>query len=70
MSKRIEISGLSIDVNLYKLIDQEIAPNSGVDSIQFWQSFADINALLGPRNKALLATRDKIQQQLDVWHKA
>jgi malate synthase len=70
MSKRIEISGLSIDANLYKFIDQEIAPNSGVDSAQFWQSFADINAALGPRNKTLLATRDKMQHQLDDWHKA
>ena len=68
MSKRIEISGLSIDAGLYQLIDQEIAPNSGVESAQFWQSFADINATLGPRNKTLLATRDKIQQQLDDWH--
>jgi malate synthase len=69
MKERIEISGLSVDGDLYQLIDLEIAPNSGVDSAQFWQSFADINTALGPRNKALLATRDKIQQQLDVWHK-
>jgi malate synthase len=69
MRKRVEISGLSIDAELYQLIDQEIAPSTGIDSDKFWQSFAEINAILGPRNKKLLATRDKIQQQLDDWHK-
>ncbi len=65
MRKRVEISGLSIDAELYQLIDQEIAPSTGIDSDKFWQSFAEINAVLGPRNKKLLATPDKIQQQLD-----
>ena len=69
MKECIEISGLSVDADLYQLIEQEIAPDSGVDSAQFWQSLAEINAALGPRNKTLLATRDSIQQQLDDWHK-
>ena len=70
MRKRVEKSGLSIDAELYQLIDQEIAPNSGIDSTQFWQSLADINTSLGARNKALLTTRDDLQKQLDDWHKA
>ncbi|MFT5658117.1 MAG: malate synthase [Gammaproteobacteria bacterium] len=69
MNNRIEISGLSVDADLYRLVDEEIAPGTGVDSAQFWQSFADINTALGDRNKNLLATRDLIQQQLDDWHK-
>jgi malate synthase len=69
MGDRIEISGLEVDRGLYELIDQEIAPGSGVDSAHFWQSMAAIVAALGDSNKALLEKRDRLQKQLDEWHK-
>jgi malate synthase len=70
MGDRIKNSGLEIDRGLYELIDQEISPGSGVDSAHFWQSMADIIAALGDSNKALLDKRDRLQQQLDEWHKS
>ncbi len=69
MSSRIEISGLSVDRGLYDLIDNEIAPGTGVDSASFWQSFADIVADMGPDNRRLLELRDDLQSRLDTWHK-
>jgi malate synthase len=69
MSDRIEISGLSVDHDLYQLVEQEIAPDTGVDAAHFWQSLADINSALGPENRALLDKRDQIQGQIDEWHK-
>ncbi len=69
MKNRIEISGLSIDKGLYQLIDQEIAPGTGVKSKQFWQSLAEINAAMGGRNRELILERDQIQGKLDDWHK-
>jgi len=69
MADRIEISGLEVDRGLYELIDQEIAPGTGVDSAHFWQSMAGIIAALGDSNKALLEKRDRLQIQLDEWHK-
>ena len=69
MGDRIEISGLEVDRGLYELIDQEIAPGTGVDSASFWQSMANIIETLGGPNKALLDKRDYLQQQLDAWHK-
>ncbi|MCH8176997.1 MAG: malate synthase G [Proteobacteria bacterium] len=69
MSDRIEISGLSVDHDLYQLVAQEIAPDTGVDPGHFWQSLADINSALGPENRALLDKRDQIQHQIDDWHK-
>ncbi len=69
MSSRIEISGLSVDRGLYDLIDNEIAPGTGVDSASFWQSFADIVADMGPDNQRLLELRDDLQSRLDAWHK-
>ncbi len=70
MADRIEISGLEVDRGLYELIDQEIAPGSGVDSAHFWQSMAAIIAELGDSNKALLEKRDRLQMQLYEWHKS
>ncbi|MFA9419507.1 MAG: malate synthase G, partial [Gammaproteobacteria bacterium] len=70
MGDRIEISGLEIDRGLYQLLDQEIAPGTGVDSAHFWQSLADINASLGSDNRTLMEKRDHLQQQLDEWHKS
>jgi malate synthase len=69
MSSRVEISGLSVEQELYQLIDKEIAPGTGVDSESFWQAFADIHADMGPQNRRLLAFRDELQAKLDAWHK-
>ena len=70
MSNRVEISGLSVDRDLYELIDSEIAPGTGVDSAAFWQAFADIEADMGPENRRLLKFRDDLQAQIDTWHKS
>ena len=69
MSDRIEISGLSVDLGLYQLIDEEVIPGTGVETQQFWQSLADIHSALGSGNRALLDHRDQIQLKLDEWHK-
>jgi malate synthase len=69
MGDRIKISGLEVDRGLYELIDQEIAPGTGIDSTGFWQSMADIISALGDSNKALLEKRGYLQRQLDDWHK-
>ena len=70
MSDRIEINGLSIDRALHDVVADEIAPGSGIDAAQFWQSLAAIVADLGGKNRALLEARDALQQQIDDWHRA
>ena len=70
MSDRVEHSGLSIDRGLYDLIENEIAPGTGISSDQFWQSLAEINQAMGADNKRLLSVRDEIQSSLDEWHKS
>ncbi len=70
MSNRVEISGLSIDNDLHKLVDEEIAPGSGIESQHFWQSLAEICADLGPQNSLLLEERNSLQSQINEWHKS
>ena len=69
MNPRIESGGLSIAVELYQLVNEEIIPGTGIDTEQFWQCLGQINRELGPKNKALLEERHDIQLQLDEWHR-
>jgi malate synthase len=47
-----------------------VLPGTGVDSAAFWKGFDAIVADLAPKNIALLAERDRLQTELDAWHKA
>jgi len=70
MNERIEIGGLRIATPLYALVRDEIAPGTGIDPEAFWHAFAELVGDLTPRNRALLATRDRLQRQIDDWHRA
>ena len=68
MSKRLEIGGLGVAKCLHDLVNDEIAPGTGVRPEAFWRSLATIVRDLGPKNRALLDRRDRLQAQLDAWH--
>jgi len=60
-------SGLRVATVLHDLIADEIAPGTGVAPEAVWDLLAEIVRDLGPRNAALLARRDELQTQIDVW---
>ncbi len=68
MADRIEIGQLKIDEGLYRLVQDEIAPGTGVDADAFWTSLGQIVADLAPKNQALLDRRDALQQRIDEWY--
>jgi malate synthase len=68
MSNRVGVGGLKVDEELYNLINDEIAPGTGIDSEAFWTGFAGIVKDLAPLNSELLEKRDGLQQQIDTWH--
>jgi malate synthase len=70
MASRVEVGGLKIDERLYRLVRDEIAPGTGVKVERFWKSLGAIMRDLGPKNRALLAKRERLQQQIDEWHLA
>jgi malate synthase len=70
MANRVEIGGLKIDERLYRLVRDEIAPGTGVKVDSFWKSLGAIVRDLGPKNRALLEKRDRLQEQIDQWHLA
>ncbi len=68
--RTVILGGLTVDAGLAAFLRDEAMPGTGITEAQFWPGFARILAELAPRNRALLARRDAIQQQLDAWHLA
>jgi malate synthase len=66
----MKVANITVADSLYQFVNEEALPGTGVSADSFWQSMADILADFSPRDKALLAKRDSLQQQLDDWHKA
>ncbi len=68
MSDRVTVGGLQVASVLHTFVRDEALPGSGVGEDAFWSGFEAILTDLVPRNRALLARRDELQQQLDEWH--
>ncbi len=70
MTARTPVHRLQVASNLHQFIEDKVLPGTGVSSEKFWKGFDAIVADLAPRNMALLAERDRLQTELDKWHKA
>ena len=70
MSDRIQQGGLQIAPILHQLLEQDIAPGTGVTATRFWQGLESIINTLGPRNRELLQHREELQARIDTWHQA
>ncbi|MFZ5937283.1 malate synthase G [Pseudomonas sp. HS6-2] len=54
---------------LQRFIEDEVLPGTGIDVASFWQGFSTLVHDLAPRNRELLAERDRLQHELDTWHR-
>lgn len=70
MADYIEKSGLKVDRLLVDFVEKEAIPGTAVSAEQFWSGLAGLVRDFAPRNRELLAIRDRIQTQIDDWHKA
>ncbi|RGE42923.1 malate synthase G [Comamonas testosteroni] len=70
MTDRTQVHGLQVATELYNFVNTQVLPGTGVDQEAFWKGFDAIVADLAPKNAALLAERDRLQAELDTWHKA
>ena len=66
---RTLVHSLHVATPLYHFIQDEVLPGTGVDAAAFWAGFDAIVRDLAPRNAALLAERDRLQAELDAWHR-
>jgi len=69
MTARTTAHGLQVATELHRFIEEKVLPASGVASDVFWKGFDAIVSDLAPKNIALLAERDRLQSELDAWHR-
>jgi len=70
MSERVTYHRLGVASPLKRFIDTEVLPGTGLDSSAFWLGLDALVHALAPRNRALLVERDRLQAELDAWHRA
>ncbi|HRD34027.1 MAG TPA: malate synthase G [Rhodocyclaceae bacterium] len=70
MSNRIQCTQLQVDAALHQFVETEALPGTGLTSAAFWSGFSQLANDLAPKNRALLAERDRLQLELDAWHGA
>jgi malate synthase len=70
MTARTPVHGLQVATPLLEFIEQQVLPGTGVEPAAFWQGFSAIVRDLAPKNAALLAERERLQSELDAWHRA
>jgi len=70
MTARTTLHGLQVATELHRFIEDRVLPATGVASETFWKGFDAIVSELAPKNVALLAERDRLQSEMDAWHKA
>jgi len=70
MTARTTIHRLQVATPLAQFIDTEVLPGTGVNRAAFWAGFDAIAHELAPKNAALLAERDRLQTEMDAWHRA
>ncbi|WP_028311346.1 malate synthase G [Derxia gummosa] len=70
MTERINAHGLQVASVLYDFVNSQVLPGTGIDADAFWKGFSSIVSDFAPKNAALLAERDRLQTELDNWHRA
>jgi len=69
MSVWCSVSGLSVDKQLFEFIEKEALPGTGIEAEAFWEGAAAILRDLTPINRLLLDKRDRLQREIDAWHR-
>ncbi|MCA1202084.1 malate synthase G [Priestia flexa] len=64
-----QIGKLQVAPVLYKFINEEALPETGLQEEAFWAGFEQLIHELTPENKALLAKRDELQAKLNRWYR-
>ena len=70
MPPYVDRSGLKVAPVLAAFVEDEAVPGTGIDAAQVWDGMATLLARFAPQNRALLATRNTIQAQIDAWLQA
>lgn len=68
MTERTQCKRLQVANALHQFVEKEALPGTGVASAAFWSGFDELMHDLAPKNRALLAERDRLQTEINNWH--
>ena len=69
LSDYVSVQGIKVADALYKFIENEVMPESGISTTAFWRGLANVAERFATKNRALLAERTRLQTEIDAWHK-
>jgi len=67
---RVTRADLQVESQLAAFIEAQALPGTGVEAAAFWDGLSRLVHDFGPKNRALLDTREAMQARIDDWHKA
>ncbi len=67
--KYIKIKNLSVSEKLLNFVNDQLLPGTKIKKEFFWDGFDRYVHELAPKNKKLLEIREKLQKNIDDWHK-
>lgn len=70
MSEYVMRGGLEVDEALATFLETEVVGPLGKDADAFWDGFTQIMGRFIPDNRALLQKRERLQGEIDGWHKS
>ena len=68
MPNYTQVNRLQVAKVLKTFVDKEVLPGTHVEPNAFWTHFDEIVHDLAPKNRQLLAERDRLQAEIDAWH--
>lgn len=69
MTERTSCGRLQVATALQQFIDNEALPGTGLTPTAFWPALDALVHDLAPKNRELLAERDRLQAELDKWYR-
>ena len=69
MDDMVEVSELRVARELHDFVVGEALAGTGIEAAAFWDGLAAIVHDLAPKNRALLARREDLQEKLDRWYR-
>ncbi len=70
MTKRYSRGGLQVAAVLGDLVENQMAPGTGIPPESVWSTLEGLVEEFGPKICSLLEQRDHFQQKIDDWHRA
>ena len=70
MTEYVTRTGLQVASSLAEFVEAKALPETGVSADALWTGLAELLTRFAPENRALLAKRDALQEEIDNWHVA